>query len=183
MDERINKILHNLDQNVVSVTEARKQILAISNDEKVIQEINKQIERKNGIKVPPAKRKNIDLRIKKLKNSLSLSFEDYQIAKKTVEEYEQKINEPFVINHTCAICESKTIKPIEGKHTNPLKLEAGMWDNGVVEKISFGYGSKHDTTSYYIAICDDCIDRLEKQGLAVKTKDISKKIYKQLGYI
>ena len=36
--------------------------------------------------------------------------------------------------------------------------EKGMWNNGVVDKISVNYGSKFDGESFLIAICDNCIE-------------------------
>ncbi len=32
-----------------------------------------------------------------------------------------------------------------------------MWNDGIVNIIDAGYGSSHDTDSFVIAICDDCI--------------------------
>lgn len=32
-----------------------------------------------------------------------------------------------------------------------------MWDGGIVQIISAGYGSSFDTSQFVIAICDDCI--------------------------
>lgn len=36
--------------------------------------------------------------------------------------------------------------------------EKGMWNNGIVDKISANYGSKFDGESFLIAICDNCIE-------------------------
>ncbi len=34
-----------------------------------------------------------------------------------------------------------------------------MWNNGMIEEISAGYGSGHDGDIYYIGICDECITK------------------------
>jgi len=77
-------------------------------------------------------------------------------------------------NRTCCICKEKVISKIGAKHIHPLKQEQGMWADGVVEKITFGYGSKHDMDSYYIAVCDDCITELKETGLATDLKELKK---------
>jgi hypothetical protein len=51
-----------------------------------------------------------------------------------------------------------------------------LWKEGGVTRISFGYGSRHDLQSFYIAICDSCTEKLIKENIIVDTKDISKKI-------
>ena len=40
--------------------------------------------------------------------------------------------------------------------------------------MTFGYGSRNDLCSFYIAICDDCIEQLEKDGLAIDVKTLRK---------
>ena len=48
------------------------------------------------------------------------------------------------------------------------KPEEDMWDGAIVEKITGGYGSKHDCSVFIIAICDKCLDenveKLEFRG-------------------
>lgn len=59
----------------------------------------------------------------------------------------------------CIKCK-KEIKPIEPElHSTPEY--SGMWENGIVEAISAGYGSRFDGNIYIIAICDDCIKENE----------------------
>ena len=52
--------------------------------------------------------------------------------------------------------------------TTKFKPENGIWFDGIVSKISAGYGSNLDGDMYIIAICDDCIrdnkDRVEYVG-------------------
>ena len=36
--------------------------------------------------------------------------------------------------------------------------ESQIWENGIVEGLSAGYGSKHDGSMYYIGICDECVE-------------------------
>ena len=66
----------------------------------------------------------------------------------------------------CFKC-NKEIKPLYTEEHND-KPESEMWNNGIVDKISAGYGSKHDGSMYIITICDDCIesqkDKLEYVG-------------------
>ena len=63
-------------------------------------------------------------------------------------------DDKIVKNRLCFKC-NKEIKPIEPQwHDEP---ESAMWLDGVVGKISAGYGSILDGNMYVIAICDDCI--------------------------
>lgn len=58
------------------------------------------------------------------------------------------------------ICCGVEIEPINSEDFNPNndKLESWMWNGGTVEKITMPYGSNLDGSSYYIGICDDCIE-------------------------
>jgi len=60
-------------------------------------------------------------------------------------------------DHICCICKENVIS----------RIGDGMWLDGTVEKITFGYGSKHDMDSYTIAICDTCIDDMKKDGFPI----------------
>jgi hypothetical protein len=40
----------------------------------------------------------------------------------------------------------------------------GMWDGGIVQEISAGYGSSLDGDKFIIALCDKCVDREAKIG-------------------
>ena len=59
--------------------------------------------------------------------------------------------------YNCIICdkEIKSLdKPFKGQDDS-----TGMWDDGVVDKISAGYGSGFDGAIFMIAICDECIKK------------------------
>lgn len=99
--------------------------------------------------------------------------EEYDKALAIIEAYNNQINSKIVTNRVCCICKNKVITKMND-NIHPLKQEQGMWNDGVVEKITFGYGSKHDMNSYYIAICDNCIDELENDGLATNLKVVKK---------
>jgi len=99
--------------------------------------------------------------------------EKYLKAKQEVSEYEEKMNLTLCKDRTCCVCQEKVIKSIRGEYLDPLRQESGMWDDGVVEKITFGFGSRqHDMESFYIAMCDDCMTDLLKKGLATNVKEI-----------
>lgn len=50
--------------------------------------------------------------------------------------------------------------------------EEAMWNSAVVGKIIAGYGSKYDTDTFFIGICDNCIDQKLKDGsLGISTRD------------
>lgn len=57
-----------------------------------------------------------------------------------------------------------------------LQQGQGPWLDGTVSIISFGYGSRYDMSQYYIAICDDCIESLIREGLAEDYSKLQKKL-------
>lgn len=110
-----------------------------------------------------------------------ISKEEYEKASDVVTRYNQQKNMSLIQNRICACCKSFEIKPLkdtglDSGSISPLEQEMGCWDGGVVEKINFGYGSRIDMESYYIAICDDCIVELEKDGYATNLREIRKKM-------
>jgi hypothetical protein len=108
-------------------------------------------------------------------NRVMIKKEEYDKALATVQTYNEQLNLHIVNNRTCCVCKEKVISNIEVNIIHPLRQEQGMWADGTVEKITFGYGSKHDMTSYYIAVCDDCITELKESGLATDLKELKKK--------
>ena len=100
-------------------------------------------------------------------------------AQEIVNQYNVEVNKKLIVNHTCICCKSKLIKPLSGMGLDEgmvkaTEQEQGCWDDGTVQKISFGYGSKNDGSDFYIAICDDCILQLEGDGLATNFRKLIK---------
>lgn len=58
------------------------------------------------------------------------------------------------VSYNCVCCD-KPIKKLDGLPNG--KDWEGMFDGGIVEKISAGYGSDLDGDIYILAICDNCI--------------------------
>ena len=65
------------------------------------------------------------------------------------------------ISRACVCC-SKEIKKLDGMPND--KEWEGMWDDGIVQKISAGFGSTLDGDMYVIAICDDCAKKKIEEG-------------------
>lgn len=91
-----------------------------------------------------------------------IKLEDFEKAKQIIfDYYNQDFEEIHGKNRPC-ICCNKEIKPI---HPNHIRFpESGMYDGGIVDKISAGYGSNHDTDMFIIAICDTCITELRENN-------------------
>ena len=111
---------------------------------------------------------------------MKISKQEFEKAIEIIEAYKTQVNKSLIENRICACCKTNEIKPLEGMGLSEGKIKAteqeqGCWNDGTVEKISFGYGSKYDMRSFYIAICDNCIDELEKDGLVVDVKKLRKK--------
>jgi len=79
--------------------------------------------------------------------------------------YSKVCKDCAIKSRICIKCgkEIKSINP-----TTKSKPENSMWLDGIVGKVSAGYGSELDGDMYIIAICDDCIrenkDRVEYVG-------------------
>ena len=60
---------------------------------------------------------------------------------------------------------NKSKRPV-GRRDEEIEIDAGsqMWYDGVVHKVSAGYGSCHDGDEFIIAICDECITKKKATG-------------------
>lgn len=101
-------------------------------------------------------------------------MEEYLKAKKIVDDYEIKIKNSLVNNHICSVCNKTEITKLG--YVDPLDQENGMWGDGSVVRVEFGYGSVHDTQSYYISICDQCVDRLVRDNKIVDINELKNKL-------
>lgn len=106
-----------------------------------------------------------------------ITDEQYYKAQEQIKEYEQQISKTHILDYTCICCKKAIIKlDSDFQLPSPLEQENAIWKNGTVSKISFGYGSKNDTESFYIAICDDCILAAKKHGYAINIGELEKKL-------
>lgn len=108
-----------------------------------------------------------------------ITKQEFENAQQVVFEYKSEINKQLISKRTCICCKQKEVKPLEGMglaegSIKSTEQEQGCWNDGTVEKVTFGYGSRHDMRSFYVAICDDCIEQLEKDGLIVDIKTLRK---------
>lgn len=129
------------------------------------------------------KKQDIQLINTQFKMGQSINEIEYQQAKIIVDTYIKEINKLLVVDNYCICCTTKKIKPLKDMGLNeglikPLEQENGCWDDGTVTKVSFGYGSKHDMSSFYIAICDECFDNLIKKKLVINTREIYNNLIK-----
>jgi hypothetical protein len=109
----------------------------------------------------------------------------FEEAKQIADDYIRKVNKSLITGMVCICCKKKKVNPVEGMgledgSIRSTEQETGCWDDGTVEKISFGYGSRQNMRSFYVAVCDDCVDELEKDGLAVDLNQLRRK-EKELG--
>lgn len=120
------------------------------------------------------------IKLTNIKQNSNISEQQYADAAKIVEEYNIQKNKSLIKNMTCICCRKNEIKPLAGTgladgYINPLEQERGCWDDGTVDKVTFGYGSKHDCRTFYIAICDDCLSDLEVNDLVTDLSKLRKK--------
>lgn len=94
--------------------------------------------------------------------------EEYEILKKKLHDYEQSINKNKLKTHICVSCKTTIVEPLFTEvlsHKNTHNQETMSYSSGGVGVIHFGYGSSYDMSTYYVALCDDCVENLISQGL------------------
>lgn len=95
-----------------------------------------------------------------------ITKQQYEDAKQLMQDYETQVTKAAIPNLKC-ICCHKPIVPALDYLPAPTKLEDGCWQEGAVALVTFGYGSRmHDSASYYIALCDTCMQQALEQGIA-----------------
>lgn len=105
----------------------------------------------------------------------------YEKAKKTVQKYLAERSRELIKPHTCICCKKNKISIVDFERDyapDPTNQQGEFTKSGVIEKILCGYGSKHDTTCFYIAICDECITDLIKNNHVQDFKEIYKQFKK-----
>jgi hypothetical protein len=82
---------------------------------------------------------------------------DKKISLLYLEDLDGKTEEDVVFNKS---------KRLFGRRDEEIVIDAGshMWNDGLVHKVSAGYGSSHDGDEFIIAICDDCILKKKATG-------------------
>ena len=108
-----------------------------------------------------------------------ITREEFDKAEQVVSDYHIQVNKILIKNHICICCKTKEIKPLENMgladgYIKASEQDTGCWDNGTVQKIAFGYGSRYDMGYFFIAVCDDCMDKLIEDGLAIDIKKLNK---------
>jgi len=97
-------------------------------------------------------------------------------AEQTIRKYKAEINTELIkltSPKTCLKCGKKVevMDPQEPfYHFYPHE---GMWLGGGVFQMSCGYGSDHDNTQFYGALCDDCITELHEKKIIETDSDLT----------
>ena len=100
-----------------------------------------------------------------------------QEAIRTINQYREQIEKTITpSSHLCICCKQNKIERLGPGGGHPLKQEELGWNNGTVEKVNFGWGSNRDMESFYVAICDSCITKLEKEGMAINLDGVKNKL-------
>ena len=121
----------------------------------------------------------LSLRSLKNKKMEKITKEKYLEAQKIVDEYRNGLMQSFVKDYVCICCKENKIELLckdKLQGFDPLMQEQEMWNGGTVELISFGYGSSHDSESYYMSICDNCVEKLVAEHLILKYRDLKKDV-------
>ena len=92
-----------------------------------------------------------------------ISRTDYEGAKKLILDFKnQEFTKEYKDGFPCIRCGNK-LEILYPEHVSG-KAEQEMWKNGIVDKISAGYGSEFDGNMYLFGLCDECIKFLIKTG-------------------
>lgn len=100
---------------------------------------------------------------------------EYIRIKKMVEDFENKKFMETVKPLTCICCQKEQVSPdfeFISKPEPENQDKNVCWNNGAVTRLSAGWGSRHDMSSYFMAVCDSCISVLEEKGLLKKVRDV-----------
>ena len=88
-----------------------------------------------------------------------------------------ELSKKYIKEKTCICCGLNKITPFYHEGINPVEQDTRCcWSGGAVQKISFGYGSKFDLDSFFIAICDNCIETMVDKKLVESVNDMRKEI-------
>lgn len=102
----------------------------------------------------------------------------YNKALKIINDYKTQISNKNINDFTCCICEKNKIIRDNNLSSliDPLEQHKCVWNGGTVEKINFGFGSNHDTQTFFIGVCDECINNLKQKKLIINFKDLKNKL-------
>jgi len=76
------------------------------------------------------------------------------------------------LNPLSCVCCGKAIPLLHPENEDLGHISSQtMWDGGIVQEISAGYGSVLDCDVYLIGICDDCIKIKRAEGSAIYLYD------------
>ena len=102
---------------------------------------------------------------------------EYLKAKELIKEYEEKISSSIIKSKVCIICREKTIEPFaDFQGGNPLLQHQNPWNDGTVTRVDFGFGSRYDMKSFFVGICDNCIDNAVAFDIAEDVETIKAKM-------
>lgn len=68
-----------------------------------------------------------------------------------------------ILEYKCVCCN----KPIKELNRGLSDGGGGIYEYGIVQKISAGYGSTLDGNVYLLAICDDCTKKKVEEGVLI----------------
>lgn len=113
-----------------------------------------------------------------------ISKEKYQKSLEIVDSYrQQELEKHIKKQYVCICCKENKIDLFHYGINNDeilFKQESFCWDNGTLEKVTFGFGSRFDGESFYMAICDDCVSNLIEEKLIVDLKALKKEIQNEI---
>lgn len=70
-------------------------------------------------------------------------------------------------NNLKCICCGTNVQLLDLGCESDSPPEHGMWEDGMVDKVTAGYGSKFDCDRFLIAMCDSCIEEKVKDDTLV----------------
>jgi hypothetical protein len=113
-----------------------------------------------------------------MKKQVEISKDEYFEAQELIKKYKAQQSSKHVESYTCINCKEKEITPMNPENIDIMRQDKGMWNDGTVALIGFGYGSKLDLTEFFVGICDNCMESLEASALAKHVGSFYSKLYK-----
>lgn len=68
----------------------------------------------------------------------------------------------------CVCCGTEVLRVMGSPNGAPPEQDA--WDGAVVDRIAAGFGSRYDTSTFLVALCDPCIAKKIEDGVLQQTR-------------
>lgn len=108
--------------------------------------------------------------------------EKYLEARDIITKYERQSNESLIEEFCCVVCGERLprYKTSDLDMTDAINQDKHNFDGGTVCKISPGYGSAFDCFTFFVALCDECIEKKVRDRAIKSVREIRDKLNQKI---